>query len=214
MEAQKDYWDKKIKLWSQSSYEKKLGRFSLIEWLAGFFRGPITGRMELALKFVGPQSAGKIVADFGCGMGDFCFRVLEYQPKKVIGIDISLVAVAEAKKRAKERRVEGRVDFLQDNLGKLDKLPEFDFAVGLGFIDYLNKEELTHLFEKLKGKHFFFSFPERKLSLINFLQAIYLRTQGCPGAYKYSREEIKKIIPHDLNFHFVEKNKMVFVTNL
>ncbi|MBI5465427.1 class I SAM-dependent methyltransferase [Candidatus Gottesmanbacteria bacterium] len=210
---QKDYWDKKIKPWSDSSY-KRARSLNLIEWLAGFFRGPITGRMEVALKVIGPKATGKIVADFGCGVGDFCFRVLEYQPKKVIGLDISAVAVAEATKRVEEAGIKDKVEFFQADLGKLDELPEFDFAVGLGFIDYLDKGELTHLFEKLRDRLFFFSFPEKKLSVINFLQAIYLKTQKCPGAYKYTRDEMEKIIPKGMNYHFLEKDQMLFITNI
>lgn len=212
MKTQADYWNKKIKIWSDSSYKRE-GKQNLIEWLAGFFRGPITGRMKIALRIVGPLVKGKIIADLGCGVGDFCFHVLEYQPKKVMGIDISKVAVQEAQKRAKQKKVEDQVNFTQGDAGSLARLPEFDFVVGLGFIDYLNKEELTHLFEQLKDRYFFFSFPEKKPSLINLLQAIYLKLQSCPGAYKYSREEMGKILPKDSNFYFMTQDKMVFITN-
>lgn len=212
MNKQKEYWDKKIKIWSNSSYRK--GKvINSIERLAGFFRRPIIGRMEEALKIVGPRSRGEIVADLGCGVGDFCFAILTYQPRKVIGIDLSLVAVKEAQKRAKKEG-ENKVEFIQADLGRMDTLPEFDIAVGLGFIDYLNREELTRLFKQLKDRYFFFSFPEKKFSLINLLQAVYLKTQKCPGAYKYTKEEMHKIIPKDLNFYFLTEGKMVFITNL
>lgn len=214
MKRQQEYWDKKIKIWSNSSYGREGSGFNLIEWLAGFFRGPITARLEVALKVIGPKTEGKIIADFGCGIGDFCFKILAFHPQKVIGFDISTVAIETARQRAKEKVIDKKVTFIQSDVGGLTELPRFDLAVGLGFIDYLNKEELIHLFKLLKGKYFFFSFPEKKLSLINFLQTIYLKIQRCPGAYKYSREEMKEMLPRNMDYRFVEKDKMVFITDL
>lgn len=211
MSEQKKYWDKKIKEWSKSSYQGKSHNF--IEWLAGFFRGPITGRMEVALEIIGPKAQGKIIADLGCGIGNFCFKILKYQPKRVIGFDISSVAIKEAKKRAKQNEVENKVQFVQGDLGQSIIFPQFDLCVGLGFIDYLNREELINLFRNLHGRYFFFSFPEKKVTVINVLQNIYLKTQNCPGAYKYLRTEIKKIAPNN-NFYFIQKGKLVFITNL
>ncbi len=214
MNKQKEYWDKKIKIWSNSSYKTGSLGFNLIEWLAGFFRGPIGGRMEVTLKIVGPKIKDKVIADLGCGVGDFCFRALDFKPLKVIGMDISTSAVNEAAKRAKEKGVANKTIFIQGDLGAIKEFPDCDFLVGSGFIDYLDREQLAHLFKKIKARKFFFSFPEKKTSFINFLQAIYLKTQNCPGAYKYTKGEMKKIIPPNLDFRFIEENKMVFITNL
>lgn len=212
MLSQKDYWDQKIKEWSEASYEKKTNR--PIERLANLFRRGVTGRMEVALKFIGPQARGKVILDMGCGRGDFCFGLLNYQPQKVIGMDISGVAIKEAKKRAKEKDLRKEIEFIQGDLTQVGKLPEFDIVVGLGFIDYFNEKELQRLFKLLAGRLFFFSMFEKKLSLLNLLHAVYVRIQNCPGAYKYTREEMGQIIPKETKFYFLEKDKMLFITNL
>src|SRR3990167_7569513 len=102
MRSQEKYWDKRIKIWSSSSYRRKISNKDIIEWLAGYFRKPIFRRMEVALKYLGPKIKGKIVADFGCGVGDLCIKFSSYQPKKIIGFDISSVAIKEATKRSKK----------------------------------------------------------------------------------------------------------------
>lgn len=214
MKSQEAYWDKKITEWTKVSYENKFVKFDLIEWLANFFRGPIVGRMEVALELLGPRIKNKVVLDLGCGLGDLEWAMLKYQPKRIIGIDISGVAVRTAKRIAQKRKVDGIVDFRQADVGQIEKLPDFDIAVGLGFIDYLTKPELRKLFELLSEKSFLFSFFEKKISLRNLLHKIYLKLRSCPGAYKYSRLEVEKLASKKLGLRFVEKEKMLFITNL
>lgn len=212
MNAQKDYWDRKIKEWSEASYEKKTR--SLIEKAASLFRSGITGRMEVAFKIVGPRVKGKTIMDMGCGIGDFCFAMTKYQPKKIIGVDISQVAVKEAQKRAKAKKLEKKVEFIQADVANIKKMPDFDIAVGLGFIDYFNEEELKKVFRVLSGNYFFFSMFEKKISLVNILHAFYVRVQNCPGSYKYTRKEMTDLVPKEAGAYFLEKNGLLFITNL
>lgn len=214
MGTQEKYWDEKIKEWTRVSYGKKVSHVSLIERLANLFRDPITGRMAVALEIVRPKVKNKTILDMGCGLGDFCFAVLKYQPRKVIGIDLSGVAIKEAQKRAAKKKVGKKVKFIQGNVIGMKKLPKFDMAVGLGFIDYLNEEELKTLFRLFSGRYFFFSVFEKKLSLVNLIHAAYVKSQKCPGAFKYSREELRKIVPRNLKPYFLERDKMLFITNL
>lgn len=170
--------------------------------------------MEVALEVVGSKAKNKVILDMGCGLGDFCFEIIKYNPQKALGMDISPVAIKGAKKRAKDKDFGKTVEFMQGNIVELKKLPQFDIAVGLGFIDYLNKEELKKIFKLLSGRYFIFSMFEKKLSLLNLLHAVYVRIQKCPGAYKYTRKEMREIIPKSTNFYFLEKDKMLFITNL
>jgi len=214
MKSQQKYWDKKITEWTRASYDEKLEDISLIEKMANLFRGPITKRMDVALEIIGPKAKGKIVADFGCGLGDFCFEALKYEPKKLIGIDISGVAVEEARKKSKKMKLEKKIEFVQADLGQLEKLPRFDIAVGLGFIDYLDKDELRQLFKLLTDHYFLFSVFEKKISLRNLVHGFYIKIKGCPGAFKFTRRELMGFVPKDANACFLEKDKMLFITNL
>lgn len=213
MNSQKDYWDRKIREWTEASYRRGSGKVSLVEKVAGLFRSGIEGRMRVALETVGPLVRGKTVVDMGCGLGDLCFGILKYQPKKVIGVDISGVAVREARKTAKRKKVADRIEFIQGDLVTMKTWPRFDIALGLGFIDYLDYEELKWLLAKLKGKKFFFSIFEKRLTLLNLIHPLYTKIQGCPGAYKYTKGQMKVMAGNKVSLRFFEENGLLFVTN-
>lgn len=212
MKSQKEYWDKKITEWSISSYGKT-GRISLIERVATFFRA-VNTRKEAGLKLIGPKSKNKVILDLGCGLGEFPLGLLlRYKPKKVIVYDISEVAIKEVKKLAKSMELKDKMEFYVADIAELDKLPDFDIVVGLGFIDYLKPEQLRHLFELIGNKPYLFSYFEKKTSFFNFLHKIYISIQRCPGAFKYTRKEIKSYLPKNSKIYFIKKNGLQFITN-
>ena len=215
MNRQEKYWDKKITAWTKASYRGKEKKgIGLVEAMAQCFRSGIEGRMKVALDVVGPMAQGKIIADMGCGLGDFCFEIVKFKPRKVIGIDISSVAVKQAQKMAEKKKLARVVSFRQGNLAIMKRWPKFDIAVGLGFIDYFKPEEMKTFFSRFKHQYFFFSFFEKRLSLLNLIHPFYVKLQGCPGSYKYTRGQIRRLIPEKVKFDFFEKNGLLFVTNL
>lgn len=214
MNLQEQYWDRKIKEWTQNSYQNKFQGLNLIERAANLFRGPITKRMTTALNIVGPRAKDKVILDLGCGLGDFCFAILKYRPKQVIGVDISGVAIKLARQGAQKRKVWKKVKFVHASAVQMKKLPSFDIAIGLGFIDYLKKEELKRLFKLLADKQFMFSYFEKKLSWRNCLHQMYLKLNQCPGAYKYTREELQSLAFLLVKIKFLEKDGLLFITNL
>lgn len=214
MASQEQYWDQKIKKWSKVSYQKKVRGIDLVERLANLFRGSIAGRMKVALEEVGPLAKNKVVLDMGCGVGDFCFAVLDFKPKKVIGLDISSVAIKTARKTAKKKGVQRKVRFRRGNAVTMKNMPKFDIVVGLGFIDYLDHKDMRALFRLLGGRRFLFSVFEKKVSFLNLIHGLYVKWQGCPGAYKYSRKELLEIISKSSEPRLVERRGMLFITNL
>lgn len=212
MKAQKKYWDKKIREWSAVSYDKTL-KASLIEILAIPFRGA-DKRVSIALSLLGPMIGGKTVLFLGCGVGNECFDILKYKPKTVIGIDISSVAVRAAQRAAKKRSVEKKVRFEVADVGDVKRLPKADVIIGLGFIDYLTKSELTNLFRLTSPHMYLFSFFEKKISLFNLIHEIYVKSQGCPGAFKYSREQVDDMMPKKTRHFFFRQDGMLFLTNI
>jgi len=213
-DLQKSYWDAKIKDWVMSSYQDKAEGVSYVERIAARFRPPIRTRLATALQLVGPIAREKVILDLGCGLGNFCFEILRYQPQKVIGVDISSVALSEAGRICQGRGSCDKVEFIQGDITALDSLPQADVVVGLGVIDYLNKDQAKALFQKLDIPYFLFSFTEKRLSVLNFLHFIYLKSQHCPGYFKYSRKEIHSLIPRRFSPHFYEHDRVLFVTNL
>jgi 2-polyprenyl-3-methyl-5-hydroxy-6-metoxy-1,4-benzoquinol methylase len=213
MKTQKDYWNKKIVDWTKVSYDKKEKNVPLAEKIATHFRA-ISKRMDVTLKLLGPLVNNKTVLNLGCGLGNECFALLDFNPKRVIGIDISGVAIEEAQEKAKKRKLDKKTEFIEVDISQLKTLPEFDCVIGLGFIDYLTKDELRHLFEMIGNRPYFFSYFEKKLSLLNLMHTLYLRWQKCPGAYKYSRAEIESIVPSSCRNYILEENRLLFLTNI
>ncbi len=212
MKTQKEYWDKKISEWSYASYGKKK-KIGLIERIATFFRSVDT-RKEAALKLVGPKSYNKIVIDMGCGLGEFSFALLlRYKPKKIITYDISETAILAIKKNAQELKINDKMEFGVADISDLKQLPSFDIVVGLGFIDYLKPPQLECLFNLIGNKPFLFSYFEKKTSLFNLMHKIYIMLQKCPGAYKYTRKQIRSFVPKKTKLYFIKKDGLQFITN-
>lgn len=214
MNSQKEYWNKKIIKWEKSSYLELTQGMGLIEKIATKFRKPIKERMYAAKELLKPMIKGKTVLDLGCGSGLFIFELAKEGAEKVVGIDISSVAIEKAKKKAMEFGFEEKCEFYEGDISALQNV-NIDIVTGLGFIDYLNKKQLEELFHKIANTYFLFSFPEKKFSLINIMHYFYLKSQNCPCFYKYSRKEFEEIA---LNYfkecYFFSVNNLIFVTNI
>ena len=76
------------------------------------------------------------ILDFGCGIGTFVERTIKYNPKKIVGIDISEVSIDKAKKRANELSID--VDYYVENCEKTKfKNNSFDIVYGTGILHHL-----------------------------------------------------------------------------
>lgn len=209
----KKYWNKKIIEWEKSSYQDAFSDLSLMEKIATRFRSPIKRRREVLLNLLKDTIKGKTILELGCGSGDLCFEFLNMGAAKVIGIDISDTAINAAKDKSDSLGgLQGTAQFFVGDVRKNINLPDADFVVGLGFIDYIDIASLKALFAKIKGK-FIFSFPEKKFNLINMLHYIYLKSQGCPSFYKFSRSEFDNMPNQTAKCHFFSKENMTFISN-
>lgn len=213
MNNQRQYWDKKIIEWSASGYKRDHKKISFIERLAYPFR-KADKRYVAGLELIGPIAKNKIILDLGFGVADFSFGILKYNPQKVIGIDIADSAVAFATKIAKKKEVGNRVSFRRGDVSEMRTLPRSDIVVGLGFIDYLNADQLKHFFKLLEGKKYLFSYFEKKLSLFNIVHSLYVKIQNCPGAFKFTKKEMRHIIPLSAKASLISKNNLIFITNI
>ena len=77
-----------------------------------------------------------ILLDYGCGVGPTIDRILNFNPKKIIGIDISDVSISKAKKKFKD--IDAKVELLVDNCESTKfKKNSFDIVYGLGILHHL-----------------------------------------------------------------------------
>ena len=92
------------------------------------------------------------VLDYGCGIGSFAEEVIKYEPKKIIGIDISEVSINKAKEKAKKLNL--NVDYKVDNCEKTSfEDNNFNIVYGTGILHHLQIEKcLDEIIRILKPK--------------------------------------------------------------
>lgn len=214
----KQYWDRKIRLWEASVYDRNTQGLSPLERLATLFRSLVKGRMEEAAAVLAGWIPGKTVVDVGCGSGLLAERLLDAGAAKVTGLDIAPAGIASAQDRLVRRGIDrSRYEFREQNLATHPETPQADVTVGLGFLDYLDPSEIVALFRHIRSPKFLFSFPERQYSVRMLLHEGYLRLAGCPVFYKYSRAEFDRLLRQAGRFHdraYYQRASFRFVHNI
>jgi len=91
------------------------------------------------------------ILDYGCGIGSFIEKVIKYNPKKIIGIDISEISINKAKKKAEELKI--NVDYRVDNCEKTSfDNNSFDVVYGTGILHHLQTDRcLDEIYRILKS---------------------------------------------------------------
>ena len=207
----KQYWDQKIISWEDSMQSGK--PVPMIERLAAHFRGPLIYRANLAVEQLAPIIRGKRVLELGCGSGFFAFNLMaKGSPAEYTGIDISPNAVARATTLAHEKGLDKQMTFMAGDVMSMS-LPPADVVVGLGFLDYLTGEEIQTLFSRLDAKYIFFSFSERRPSLLRIIHQMYLLSQNCPKHFYYTKDEMRRFVaPKFPDMQFFSNAKLSFAS--
>lgn len=202
-----NYWNNKILQWEKSYFDNYSNvKVNLLEVIASNFRKPLIKRKENFIKIIKDRLKNKIICELGCGSGDLSKKLLKLGAKKYIGLDISINAIILAKNKYAESK---KLKFIKFDLANNNLiLPQADIYFGLGFIDYLTKDEVKKLIEKINSIYVF-SFPEKKINLMNIIQYLYLKIAGCPKFYKFDQKDFEKLD----NLKFVEYNNQKFIKN-
>jgi len=111
----------------------------------------------------------KEVLDYGCGTGSFIKRVLDFRPKKIVGLDISKNSIEKAKKNNIENK-----QFIEFKVGNCEnsKLSsnQFDLIYGsaiLHHLEFTKSLDELHRLLKINGTLVFIE-PMATNPLINF----------------------------------------------
>lgn len=205
----KQYWDEKILTWEDSQTQG--GHVPLIERAAALFRKPLIERTRLAFELLDPFVRGKTVLEVGCGSGYIALELASrLSPARITGTDFSARAIERASKMADEKGLSGTVTFQQsDACSAVDA--EADITLGLGLLDYLSGEDLTHLFAAMKSSYFLFSFAERVPTVRRLLHVLYLKSQCCPKNFYYTEAEMRAFIGDRFGqVHFLRTRQLSF----
>ena len=109
---------------------KSKGRFENIFYKA------IVNAWEDFYNFLNLNAKNSEILDYGCGVGPAIEKVMEFNPKKITGIDISEVSILKAKERfpGSKSKVELLVDNCESTTFSNNK---FDIVYGLGILHHL-----------------------------------------------------------------------------
>ena len=121
------------------------GRFENIFYKA------IYNSSEDFFTYLEDNSRNSEILDYGCGIGSFTEKIIKYNPKKIIGIDISEISINKAKKKAEELKI--NVDYRVDNCEKTSfDNNSFDIVYGTGILHHLQTEKcLDEIYRILKS---------------------------------------------------------------
>ncbi len=129
--------------------------------------------------FLKNNALNSSVLDFGCGVGTFIEKVAKFNPKKIVGIDISEVSVNKAMKRAEELKI--NASFKVDNCEKTSfDNNSFDVVYGTGILHHLEINKCIdeiHRILKSNGNLLFVE-PLGTNPLINFYRILTPRSRS------------------------------------
>lgn len=197
-DAVKAYWDNKIRIWSETSYDptRPVG---LVNKIFKRLRTSIDARLKYSCEILAPTAKGKSVLDIGCGVGLLGLQLIGAGCSHYTGMDISSIAIEEARKRAQADNKLGSMDFICADLQNIKSFPDADITVGLGLLDWIPLDEVDRLMGKLKGRKILFTYSEQDNSFKEWVHRIYLvkrlewKKSGV-YAYHFKRKDIAEIL--------------------
>ncbi len=143
------------------------GRFENIFYKA------IYNSSEDFFNFLKTNATNSEILDYGCGIGSSLEKVINYNPKKITGIDISEVSIQKAKiKVASSHSI---IELAVDNCEKTKfDNNSFDIVYGTGILHHLNLKLCLDEIERIlkPGGKFVFIEPLGTNPMINFYRKL------------------------------------------
>ena len=187
------FWDRKILGWEADKYNQVEGPLCKIFDV----NQSIKKRFDFSKKILAKVAKGKIILELGCGSGRLMEEVFKVEAKKYIGVDISSVAINEAKAKAAKLSLTSITEFHVSDISELD-LGNVDLAFSLGLLDWLDLPELAEALKHIPCEYYFHSYSEKQPSLQQLAHRCYVyvlygyKTKSYVPRY-YSREQMKEL---------------------
>ena len=163
------------------------------------FRKSMRLRFEKTIEECSPIE-GKSVIDIGCGPGHYGITLAKRGAVSVFAIDFSQSMIDIAVKNAEQAGVQEKCTFIVDDFLKFETDDTFDYAIVMGFMDYVAKP--GNVIEKvisLTGEKALFSFPDDG-GILAWQRKI--RYKKKCDLYMYKYEMIQKILESAHCKHF------------
>jgi SAM-dependent methyltransferase len=214
---QKAYWNDRIGSWDSSVYRRR-GAEPWIERLAAPFRGNLRERKAYALDAL-VRAAPRRVLELGCGTGELFASLPAGTPReRYVGVDISAVAVEQARERARGAAAGVSPEFVASSLRELDpsRYDDADFVVALGLLPYITDDEVGVLARLLRGRRFLFDFHQAGRTPWNLMHAFYRRVAGHPFYRMHTDDGLSRRLRAEglERFEIVHRGHITFVQDL
>tara|TARA_B100001063_G_scaffold25013_1_gene19039 strand:+ start:758 stop:1498 length:741 start_codon:yes stop_codon:yes gene_type:complete len=146
---------------------KSKGRFENIFYKA------ILNAWEDFYNYLNLNAKNSEILDYGCGVGPVIEKVIKFNPKKIIGIDISDVSISKAK--AKFTNLNSKVELIVNNCENTTfSNNTFDIVYGLGILHHLKFSKCINEISRIlkPGGKLIFIEPLGTNPLINFYRLL------------------------------------------
>lgn len=197
-----EFWNKKILKWERDKYSSK--RFF-------DFNASVKARKEFAAEFIKKYGVGLRVLEIGCGSGTLLQLIRDTKIKSYTGIDISSVAISEAKKRNFSTAFS--TEFQNKTLTEIEP-QSFDLIISLGLIDWLTDSELKKLFQLSKQKIWLHSFSSASATISKNVHKLYVyimygRRNSAYVPKYWSAQDLIRFSESDVELHSSRELGMV-----
>ena len=104
------------------------------------FRKSMKIRFQKTLEECEPIT-GRTILDIGCGPGHYAIAFANKGASRVVGIDFAQTMINLARTKAIEAGVSQVCEFICDDFLSFEFEERFDYAIAMGFMDYIDKPE-------------------------------------------------------------------------
>jgi len=155
------------------------------------FRQAMRVRYEKTLQGCRPIE-GRTVLDVGCGPGHYSIALAKAGAATVVGIDFAPGMIALARRQAEQAAVAKSCEFLQGDFLAQDFDQRFDYAIVMGFMDYISEpHKVIEKVVSLTTARAFFSFPTSS-GFLAWQRKI--RYKSRCELYLYTREQLEALL--------------------
>lgn len=168
----KGFWENKILQWETGRYkDTRYGGF--LEKIANSASNSLRFRIEVTEKILAPHVKDRHIVELGCGSGLLSRPLIEAGALSYTGYDIASVAINNAKKAARNDNLGDNVRFFEKSLDQLTEI-QGDIVFSLGLLDWLDDNQLDHLFTIQGSADWLHAIAERRPSISRILHAAYV----------------------------------------
>lgn len=168
------FWDDKIISWENDRYVSHDKAETWLERVASRASDSLRFRLRATGEILSQHVAGKHVLELGCGSGFLAARLISAGAASYTGMDISEIAIANARRLAEGSEFADQIDF---EVGSIAEMPTTNggLVFSLGLLDWLTDDELDRMFAATKGADFLHAIAEKRPSISQWLHRAYVQ---------------------------------------